>query len=269
MVTSSKYSSAQSISGYLLCGVIACAGSGCGGGGDAPSPVNVESVSTSRSAPTISGTPATTATVGTSYSFQPSASDTGGGTLTFGIDSKPSWAAFNTITGQLSGTPTTADVGTTGSITISVSDGGQSAALQPFQIQVSASSTSSGHPDDQRDAPNASPGRPSLYVYSGCERPRPARHSVSASRTSPLGPPSVSRQESSAARPRMRTSGPTQIFPSASATARQAPRSQHSPLGCSGFDYNWNRDRVLDPADNEHERHSADRPRRIYDQLRE
>src|SRR5262245_31963313 len=72
-------------------------------------------------APTISGSPARTATVRTAYSFRPTASDPDGNTLGFSIQNRPSWATFSTATGQLSGTPTAA--GAHANIVISVSDG--------------------------------------------------------------------------------------------------------------------------------------------------
>src|SRR5881394_3670505 len=99
-------------------------------------------------APTISGTPATTATVGTAYSFTPTASDPDGDTLTFSIANMPAWATFSTTTGQLSGTPTAA--GTFSNIAINVSDGkAPTVALAAFSITVSASNsppTISGSP---------------------------------------------------------------------------------------------------------------------------
>ena len=86
--------------------------------------------------PTISGTPATTATVGVAYAFTPTASDPDGGTLTFAIANRPSWAAFSTTTGRLSGTPATANVGTFANIVVSVGDGSASTALPAFTITV-------------------------------------------------------------------------------------------------------------------------------------
>lgn len=89
--------------------------------------------------PTISGAPAASATVGTAYSFQPSASDANGDTLTFSISNRPSWASFNPANGRLSGTPGSSNVGTTSNILISVSDGkGGSASLPAFLIRVVA-----------------------------------------------------------------------------------------------------------------------------------
>ncbi len=75
-------------------------------------------------APTISGTPAVTIAEDSPYSFTPTAVDVdASSTLTFSIANKPTWATFSTTTGQLSGTPVNADVGTTTGIVISVSDG--------------------------------------------------------------------------------------------------------------------------------------------------
>jgi len=86
--------------------------------------------------PTISGTPATSANAGTAYSFTPTASDPNGNALTFSIQNPPSWASFNTQSGNLSGTPTSGDAGTYSNIIISVSDGTSSASLPAFSIIV-------------------------------------------------------------------------------------------------------------------------------------
>lgn len=87
--------------------------------------------------PTISGSPPTTVTVGATYSFAPGVSDADGDTLTFSISNKPSWAAFNTSTGALTGTPSTGDIGIASGIVISVSDGISVTALPSFSITVS------------------------------------------------------------------------------------------------------------------------------------
>lgn len=112
----------------------------CGGGGESPPP-SAPVLPPSNSAPTISGTPATTVAAGSAYAFQPSASDPDGDTLTFSIQNKPSWAAFNTTSGRLSGTPTVA--GTHANIVISVRDATASAALPAFSITVTAASSGS------------------------------------------------------------------------------------------------------------------------------
>jgi Putative Ig domain len=89
--------------------------------------------------PTISGTPPTTVKTGSLYSFTPTASDANGDPLTFSITNKPSWAAFNTSTGRLSGTPTSAQVGTYSNIAIRVSDGKATKSLAAFGITVTDS----------------------------------------------------------------------------------------------------------------------------------
>lgn len=86
-------------------------------------------------APTISGSPATTGSVGVGYSFTPNASDPDNDPLGFGIENRPSWASFDPQTGRLSGTPTTA--GTFSNIRITVTDDRASAALPSFSIIVS------------------------------------------------------------------------------------------------------------------------------------
>jgi hypothetical protein len=88
---------------------------------------------------TISGTPASTATVGSAYSFTPTVKDSlTGRTFAFSIVYKPSWATFSATTGKLSGTPTAANVGKFGNITIAVNDGINAATLSSFSITVQA-----------------------------------------------------------------------------------------------------------------------------------
>lgn len=96
----------------------------------APSPTN--------RAPTISGSPATTAKANQAYSFQPTASDPDGDTLTFQVANKPAWASFDASTGRLSGTPSSSVSGTFASIRITVSDGTASSALPAFSIDVAS-----------------------------------------------------------------------------------------------------------------------------------
>ena len=92
----------------------------------------------------ISGTPATSATVGSAYKFQPTATDSAGHTLSFSVSNKPSWATFSIASGLLSGTPTSAQAGTYSSIVISASDGTASSALPAFAIKVSTATASTG-----------------------------------------------------------------------------------------------------------------------------
>jgi hypothetical protein len=93
--------------------------------------------------PTISGDPSTTATVGSSYVFQPDARDRDGDTLRFKIRDCPDWASFDTRTGRLSGTPRSADVGTYRDVHIAVTDGGDNVKLPKFTIKVSSDDSGS------------------------------------------------------------------------------------------------------------------------------
>jgi hypothetical protein len=97
-----------------------------------------------NTAPTISGTPAATATEGAVYNFVPSANDVDGDVLSFSVSNLPAWANFNSITGAVTGTPGNADVGLASNIVISVSDGTDSVSLPAFNIDVSAVTVSTG-----------------------------------------------------------------------------------------------------------------------------
>jgi hypothetical protein len=99
--------------------------------------LTVATTAPANRAPTISGTPRTSVTVGQAYTFRPTASDPDGNTLQYTITGKPSWLNFSATTGQLSGTPTAANVGSS-RMTITVSDGTLSASLAPFTLQVNA-----------------------------------------------------------------------------------------------------------------------------------
>ncbi|MCD6580730.1 MAG: tandem-95 repeat protein [Desulfuromusa sp.] len=95
-------------------------------------------VTNSNRSPVISGTPDGSVMATTGYTFIPVATDPDGDTLSFSIVNKPSWATFNSATGELNGTPTEAQVGTTSAIDISVSDSTNSASLSSFSIDVIA-----------------------------------------------------------------------------------------------------------------------------------
>jgi hypothetical protein len=146
----------------------------------------------SNGAPTISGTPATTARVGVAYAFQPNASDPDGNTLTYSIANRPAWATFSTSTGRLSGTPTTA--ATHSGITITVSDGTVSAALPAFSIAVQSGNrapTISGAPATSATVGTAYAFQPTgsdpdgnTLSYSIVNRPAWASFSTSTGRLS-------------------------------------------------------------------------------------
>ena len=119
---------------------------GCGGGADdAVNPLSSTATAAetgTAATATISGTPSTSVTVGTNYSFTPSASDSDGGALTFKVTNAPAWATFNASTGQLSGSPKQTDVGTTSGIVITAADGTATASLTAFNITVSSTTVS-------------------------------------------------------------------------------------------------------------------------------
>jgi len=100
-------------------------------------PFNIVVTTPTNGTPAIGGSPATTASVGSTYTFQPAGSDPDGDALGYSIQNRPSWASFNTSTGVLTGTPTAA--GTFSNIIISASDGKATASLAAFAIVVSQS----------------------------------------------------------------------------------------------------------------------------------
>jgi hypothetical protein len=141
----------STVSPSILLGVVTLALAGCGGdeGGDttagasaAPSTAAAAAGGSNR-APTISGAPLSSVLQGTPYSFTPNAVDADGNTLSFAISNKPAWATFSTSTGRLSGTPSSANVGTYANVVISVSDGSSTVSLTAFTIQVVATATGS------------------------------------------------------------------------------------------------------------------------------
>jgi hypothetical protein len=123
------------------CGsTVATTGSGASGTTSSTSSTSTTSTSTSTSTDTISisGTPATTVVAGQAYTFQPTATDSAGNTLSYSITNLPAWASFNASTGELTGTPTAAQAGTYADITIVASDSSTSKGLAAFTITVSA-----------------------------------------------------------------------------------------------------------------------------------
>jgi hypothetical protein len=118
----------------------------CGGGDDeepAAAAQNPPANPPGNQAPTIAGSPNSQVMQGQQYSFTPTATDPNGDTLTFSITNTPAWATFNSSTGQLSGTPTAAQVATYSNIRISVSDGTTTTNLAAFSISVVATATGS------------------------------------------------------------------------------------------------------------------------------
>jgi len=112
--------------------VISEGGSGSAGGGSG-------STGNTNSAPTISGSPITSVTAGNLYNLTVTGSDSDGTNLSFNISNRPAWASFTSNgnnTATLSGTPQTDNIGQYGNITITVSDGIDTASLPGFTIEV-------------------------------------------------------------------------------------------------------------------------------------
>jgi len=119
-------------------------GGGSAGGNPVAAPTNPPTsppTSAPNQAPTISGTPLTAAKTNQAYSFQPTAVDPDGDTITFKVSNKPAWASFDTKTGRLSGTPSSSSTGTFSGITIVASDGTNNSRLGPFDITVTSTAT--------------------------------------------------------------------------------------------------------------------------------
>ena len=98
--------------------------------------------SSANNPPSISGNPPSSVKVGESYSFRPNASDPDGDTITFSVQNKPSWANFNTTSGQLSGTPQAGDEGSYANVRITASDGSETDSMS-FSVTVNQVATGS------------------------------------------------------------------------------------------------------------------------------
>ncbi len=107
------------------------------------SPQDDDSGSSASGVPAISGEPNQFVVAGTTYAFQPVATDPEDDALSWSIVNKPAWATFDTMTGRLEGEPAAADVGQGEPIELSVSDGSSVAALPPFTITVEAAGSAS------------------------------------------------------------------------------------------------------------------------------
>lgn len=129
----------------IIVAAVSLGGCGGGGGGDTD-PQIIPAPDPQNSPPSIAGTPPAVATVGTAYSFKPSANDPDGDPLVFDIQNRPIWASFNTATGDLAGTPQPGDEGIYSDIRITASDGLSSAALSIFAVDVEPRAASNNSP---------------------------------------------------------------------------------------------------------------------------
>jgi hypothetical protein len=94
-------------------------------------------------APLIGGKPLNAVLYGATYSFEPTAYDPEGVSLTFEIANRPAWASFDPATGKLRGAPGMADIGSYEGVAISVSDGTYKTTLRPFRVDVVGTATGS------------------------------------------------------------------------------------------------------------------------------
>lgn len=87
-------------------------------------------------APTLSGSPVLHAYTSLPYRFAPTAADPDGDRIRFSIAGKPAWAAFDSLSGILQGTPPAGLEGSYPGITLTVSDGRRSTSLPPFDLLI-------------------------------------------------------------------------------------------------------------------------------------
>jgi hypothetical protein len=76
-----------------------------------------------------------TAVIGQNLSFRPSIASSAGA-VSFAVAGLPTWASFDSATGTLTGTPSVNDVGLSGNVTITASDGSNTGSVGPFPIRV-------------------------------------------------------------------------------------------------------------------------------------
>ncbi|WP_373694403.1 putative Ig domain-containing protein [Geobacter sp.] len=97
--------------------------------------IAVSQSSNTNSPPVIASTPVTTATVGSSYSYDVNATDADGDIITYSLVTPPTGMTINATTGVISWTPATDQAGTQ-NVIVTVTAGGQT-ATQTFTITVS------------------------------------------------------------------------------------------------------------------------------------
>ena len=115
----------------------------CGGGGAGPESTTIAGAPPTSSSTTVgtvavSGPTVDAAVAEQPYAYLPEVGDAGGAEVAFTIENKPAWATFDPASGLLSGTPSTADVGSRATVRIVATAGGKRATVE-FQLQVVAS----------------------------------------------------------------------------------------------------------------------------------
>ncbi|MBA54801.1 MAG: hypothetical protein CMK89_10140 [Pseudomonadales bacterium] len=127
---------------------------------DAAATSNIATVSVTvnavNDAPTITGSPTLSLLEGEAYSFIPTLADVDDVSLTAEVVNLPIWASFDSSTGALTGTPLVGDAGDYANISLSVTDGSETATLALFTITVIGDNDTDGtadsiDPDDDND----------------------------------------------------------------------------------------------------------------------
>jgi putative Ig domain-containing protein len=90
----------------------------------------------------ISGAPNRQVVANQPYWFRPTTNSSNSTALRFGIANQPGWSNFNSATGEITGTPSSADVGVYRGVTVTVTAGTQMRALA-FDVEVVQVGTSS------------------------------------------------------------------------------------------------------------------------------
>ncbi|MGC8518708.1 MAG: putative Ig domain-containing protein [Steroidobacteraceae bacterium] len=158
----------------IVCGLVVLGAlSGCGGSGGSTGSASA-SIGTSSSPPTVKSMQISTGaaaqgsvSVGQTFKLTPNVTGGNGQTLTFSVANAAPWMTFNASTGELTGTPAAADVGTYANIVISVSDGQESASAPPFTIQVVGAAAASGTADVSWTAPTTNTDGSTLTDLAG------------------------------------------------------------------------------------------------------
>jgi len=122
--------------GALLCLLLTACGGGAGDASVNAPERSVDSKSDANRAPQIFGMPPLSVAAAMPYSFTLAATDPDSDRLSFSISNLPAWAAFDSTTGTLSGTPGGGDEGFWPGIRISVTDGADTTTMAAFSITV-------------------------------------------------------------------------------------------------------------------------------------
>jgi hypothetical protein len=141
---------------WLVIASVLLAACNKGGAGSAAPPTTGSPTpgtpSPSNSAPVMTIQSSVDVLVGREVRLRPSASDADGQSLSFSISNRPSWLSFSAQTGEVSGVPGAADVGTYEGIRITASDG---LAQTSVTLRISVLAAATGRATVSWAAPSA------------------------------------------------------------------------------------------------------------------